>query len=144
MRSTGALAEGDAGVGFGLSRRHATSYTGDGAFAGARDQLAVFGEDTGLVVRVAGLPGREAARDFGGGNVQVEDAAFGIDDNRVALGDDGDGAAVESLGCDMGDHEAVGGSAEAAVGERGNAIAESGAYHGAGDAEHFAHAESAD
>src|SRR5260370_19536535 len=119
------------------------SDTGDGAFAGAGDQFGVLGEYAGSVARIAGLPLGEAAGNFRRGKVEIEHAAFGVHRDHVAFGDYGDGAAVEGLGRHVGDHEAVGGSAEAAVRHAGDAIAQSGAHQCAGDAEHFAHTGSA-
>ena len=74
---------------------------------------------------------------------RVSHAAFGVHNDGVAFGHYGDGTSVEGFRRHVSDHEAVGGSAEATVGEQGYGIAESGANQGASDAEHFAHAGSA-
>ncbi len=58
--------------------------------------------------------------------------------------DGGDGAAELGFGGDVADHEAAGGSGEAAVGEEGDGFGELGdALDGGGDGEHLAHAGAA-
>ena len=57
--------------------------------------------------------------------------------------DRGDRAAVDGLGRDVAGHEAVGGAAEAPVGEQRDVLAQAGAVDRGGDREHLAHAGAA-
>ncbi len=88
-------------------------------------------------------PEVNATGHLGGIDLEVHHAAIDIDVDDIAFVDRGDGAAVEGFGRDVGHHEAVRGAAEAAVGDEGDFLGESGADNGAGDAQHLAHAGSA-
>ena len=69
-------------------------------------------------------PRGEAALQLVGGNLQIDDAAVGIDRDRVALVPGGEGAAVECLSSDVGDHEDVRSAAESAAGDQRDIVAE--------------------
>ena len=62
-----------------------------------------------------------------------------VDDDGVAVADDGERAAVERLGRDVPDHQPVGGAGEAAVGDQRHLVAEPLADERRGDVQHLAH-----
>jgi hypothetical protein len=84
----------------------------------------------------------ETRGDFRGIDFEVDDPTGDVDKNGIAFLNDGDGSAVGSFGGDVGDHETVGGAAEASVGDEGDAFGEAGSDDGAGNAEHLTHAGS--
>jgi len=79
------------------------------------------------------LPLRETRRQFIIWDFDGQDVLVCIDGDYVAFLNYGDGASVEGFGGDVGDHEAVGGSAESAVCDEGDAIGEAGSDDGSGD-----------
>ena len=75
--------------------------------------------------------------------VDVQAPAVDVDRDVVALAHRGDRAAAHRLGGDVAGHEAVGGAAEAPVGEQGHVLAQPGAVDRRRDREHLAHAGAA-
>ena len=84
-------------------------------------------------------PARRAARSA---SVAISRRAR-VDDDAVAFVQQRDRAAARGFRRDVADHEAVGGAAEAAVGDQRDVVAEAAADQRGGDAEHLAHAGAA-
>ena len=97
--------------------------------------------------RVAGLgqlPARPGARSSSASSTSRSMVwSTHVDHDAVAVGDEGDRAAVDRLGRDVADAEPVGAAGEAAVGDERGVAAAAGALHGAGDGQHLAHARAA-
>src|SRR5207248_9558163 len=71
--------------------------------------------------------------------LDLELPAVDIDHDWVAIAERGDRTASRCLGCNMADHQAMGCTGEAAVGDECNRIAQAFADKRAGHAEHLAH-----
>ncbi|CAH0167066.1 hypothetical protein SRABI91_01099 [Rhodococcoides fascians] len=80
---------------------------------------------------------------FGCVDENVEGALADVESDLVAVADEGDGSAVDCLGCHVSDAEAGGSAGESAVGEQQDVLAQARALDGSGDREHFAHSGSA-
>src|SRR4029077_3089192 len=85
------------------------------------------------------LPSREAALDFGVGELNVERALGNVERDDVAIVYCGDGAAIRGFRRDMAGHESMGGAGEASVGQQSDRIAKSRADQGCGHLEHLTH-----
>ena len=90
--------------------------------------------------RTLGTGGGHCGAARGEVGVHVEPAVRDVERDRVAVADERDRPAVRRLGGDVSGHEAVGGAAEAPVGDEGHGVAEAAAVDGGGDREHLAHA----
>ena len=65
--------------------------------------------------------------------------AVGVDHDAVAVGDERDRTAVDRLGRDVPDAEALGAAGEPAVGDERGVVAPARSLHRTGDREHLAH-----
>ena len=73
----------------------------DGALGAGGGDLAVKAQPALLELGLRPLPGLQAGVDLLLGHHQVQPAAFNIDDDPVAIMDDGDGAALRRPGGDV-------------------------------------------
>ncbi len=112
---------------------------GHGAEAGGADLLGVFGEHPTGIIGFVGFPLGEASGEIGGGDVEVERAFGGVDDNDIAIFDDGERTTEGGFWGDVADDETVGAAAEASIGDERDVFAEAFAHDCAGGGEHFAH-----
>src|SRR5687768_16312355 len=92
-----------------LLRAYAASEVtvGHGPLAGVGNQSRIFGEDAAGVAGLWLPPFGEAGFDFRGGDTKRDAALHTVDGDRVAVFHDGNGTAVEGLGRDVADDEAV-------------------------------------
>mmetsp|Transcript_46316 Transcript_46316/g.144899 ORF Transcript_46316/g.144899 Transcript_46316/m.144899 type:complete len:355 (+) Transcript_46316:1223-2287(+) len=115
----------------------------DAALGGGADELGV------LVKRALGVfeggrrPALAALLEHLVVEEHVDGAASGVDDDGVAVLEEGDVAADLGLRRDVADDEAVGAAGEAAVGDERDVVAEAGAHDGGGGLEHLRHAGAA-
>ncbi len=116
---------------------------GNRAFAGGADCSGEFGQDSFRVSRWERLPVFPSFRQNLIGDVDGEFKFLGIDGDLVAILHQPDDSAFARFGADVTDHEALRGSAKAAIGEESDVVAEALPYDRGGDAEHFAHAGAA-
>src|SRR5262245_27404715 len=117
--------------------------TRDGTFRGRRDQAGVLRHHTPRIPRPGRLDILQAPLQLCGRELHIQLAFLDVDGNRVTVLQGRDRAPLGGLGGDVADHEAVGGSREAAVGHQGHGVPEARALDGAGDVEHLAHAGAA-
>ncbi len=111
-----------------------------GAVGGGADQQRVLGQRAAADLRCGRLPAGAARGEIGvGGDL----AAGGVDHDAVAFVQQRDRPAARGFRRDVADHEAVGGAAEAAIGDQRHVVAEAAADQRGGDAEHLAHAGAA-
>ena len=89
-------------------------------------------------------PGGPPPIELGRWNIQIEGLAVHVEDDLVTLLDQGDGPAEGSLRCDMADHQAVGATREASIGQQRHGIAEAFADQRPGHAEHLLHSRATD
>ena len=88
-------------------------------------------------------PGAPPFREFRVRHLEVDRARLAVDGDPVPVAGQGDGAAVDGLGGDVADDEAVAAAGEAAVGDEGDVVEHAGAGQGAGGGEHLGHAGAA-
>ena len=102
-----------------------TASARDGALGGARHELRVLAEHAvrDASAAAARRPRRGAAISSSGRSTSSR-RLVDVDRDRVAVADGRDRAAVDRLGGDVADHEAVRGAGEAAVGEQRDVVAE--------------------
>src|SRR4051794_13281580 len=99
-------------MGFGAAAR-----MGDGAEMGGTDELGIFPERPRIVVGRARLPLRASPGELRLLHLHVDAALLRVDDDAVAVAQQGDWAADRRLRPDMADAEAARGAAEAAIGD---------------------------
>src|SRR5436309_10242883 len=116
---------------------------GDGAIGCAPDQARVLRQGAPRVARLRALEALQALLDLGGRELDVEPALLDVDDDRVAVAQRRDRAALGGLGRDVADHEAVGRPGEAPVGHQRDGVAQARALQGARHVQHLAHARPA-
>ena len=80
---------------------------GDGASVGPRREAGVLGEDAAGVAGLGELPLGPPLGEGGLVDEQVDGVLHHVDDDAIALGHEGDGAAVDGLGRNVADAEAV-------------------------------------
>src|SRR6185437_13690625 len=76
------------------------------------DELGVFPDRTGIVIRLPWLPGRLPFGQFGRGQGHVDGALVGVDDDLVAVAQQADRSADCRLRPDMANAEATRGARE--------------------------------
>src|SRR3954453_9363175 len=116
---------------------------GDGALLGVTDGLRVFPQRARLVVVPARGPRSLAAGQFGVRQRHVDRALDRVNDDRVAVLEQTDGAADRGLGPDMADAEPVARAREPAVRDQRHLLAPALADQRAGRRQHLAHAGAA-
>ena len=105
--------------------------------------VGVLGEDAAGLDGLAELEGLFALGKFAGGDVEVELAGDGVDDDAVTVPDQRERSADVGLGRDVADHESARAAGKTAVGDERDVVAEPAAHDGRGGREHFAHAGAA-
>lgn len=119
------------------------SLVGHAAAGRVGDETGVLGQGAAGVARGRRLPGLPARGHLVLGDLKVDDALLGVDDDVVAVMDERDRPAVEGLRHDVADNKAVGAARVAAVGKEGDVLAEAGAYNGRQGLKYLRHARPA-
>ena len=112
-------------------------------------QTAPVAADPTSLTYLASTPVRVARRQWSetltagselvGINQHVQGAVGDVEPDPVAVAQEGDRPAVDSLGCDVPDAQAGGAAGEPAVGQQQHVLAQAGALDRTGDGEHFPH-----
>ena len=106
-------------------------------------ETRVLREHAGGVARLGQLPLGLAAGQLVSAHVEIDGVGNRVDHDAIAFPDERDRAAVDGLGRDVADTEAVRAAGESAVGDERAVAAPSGTLHRAGDGEHLAHTRAA-
>src|SRR5262245_23749298 len=110
-----------------VARKHQLKHQiaiGDGTERSGGDGAGVLGEDAAGVARLGGFPGFATLFEFGGGEIEIELALFGVDGDGIAVFYESERTADVGFGCDMADDEAVAAAGETAVGDESDVFAE--------------------
>src|SRR5690625_1313547 len=115
----------------------------DRAAGGRLHELGGLAQHTLGELRSQRAPALLAGLPHGGCDQEDERLVGDVEADPVAIADEGDGAAVDRLGCHVADTQSGGPAGEPAVGEEQDVLAEARALDCAGDREHLAHPRAA-